>query len=162
MNIQKQYWKFLQQLRFSIFYLIIYSDSSYKWDRRINIFTAIASSSSIAAWVIWDKYALIWSAIIAVAQVINVIKIYLPFSKRLEMIHPFIFDLQALYSEAEYKWFKVANGELAEDEINEDLYQLKTKYNGIEQLYTKANVFVDNKKFKAIANEQTTEFFKNF
>ncbi|NCC87287.1 MAG: hypothetical protein EOM05_05400 [Clostridia bacterium] len=162
MNIQKQYWKFLQQLKFSIFYLNRYSDSSYKWDRKINIFTAIASSSSIAAWVIWTKYAFVWSAIIAVSQVINVIKIYLPFSTRLEIINPFIYDLQTLYSEAEYKWFRVANGELEEDEINEELYQLNIEYNSTQQHYTKTNIFVDNKKFKAIANEQTAEFFKNF
>ena len=35
------------QIKAWIFYLDIYAENSYKWDRRINMYGAIASSSSI-------------------------------------------------------------------------------------------------------------------
>lgn len=50
------------QIKAWTFYLDIYAEDSYKWDRRINIYGAIASSSSIAAWTIWRNWSFIWAA----------------------------------------------------------------------------------------------------
>ena len=159
MDIQKRYWRFLVQIKAWIFYLDVYAESSYKWDRRINIFTAITSSASIAAWTIWSKYNFIWGAIIAVSQIVSAIKQYLPYSKRLEIIRPFIADLQLLFTKADYMWFKVANGELTENEINEELFSLKKRYAELEQKHLKQNSLVENKKFRDMADQKTDEYF---
>ena len=37
------------QIKAWIFYLDLYGEDSYKWEKRINIFSAIAASTSIAA-----------------------------------------------------------------------------------------------------------------
>lgn len=47
--MQEKYWYYMVQVKSSIFYLDIYAERSYKWDRRINAYGAIASSSSITA-----------------------------------------------------------------------------------------------------------------
>lgn len=54
------------QIKAWIFYLDIYAENSYKWDRRINMYGAIASSSSIAAWAIWKEWSYVWAVIIAI------------------------------------------------------------------------------------------------
>ena len=54
--MQQKYWNFMVQIKAWIFYLDIYAENSYKWDRRINMYGAIASSSSIAAWAIWKEW----------------------------------------------------------------------------------------------------------
>ena len=76
MDVQKMYWDDLVQLRFQLLYIETYSDASYKKDNAINIILAIASSSSIGAWVIWKEAAIVWGAIIAISQVINAVKDY--------------------------------------------------------------------------------------
>ena len=130
--MQEKYWKYMVQIKAWIFYLDVYTEDSYRWDRIINIVVAIASSTSIAAWAIWQKYSFIWSIIIAISQVLTTIKIFLPYSKRLKMLVPFMEDLKFLYNKIEYNWFKVASGDLSEDEINELLYSFKDEFTNIE------------------------------
>ena len=130
--MQEKYWKYMVQIKAWIFYLDVYTEDSYRWDRIINIVVAIASSTSIAAWAIWQKYSFVWSIIIAISQVLTTIKGFLPYSKRLKMLVPFMEDLKFLYNKIEYNWFKVASGDLSEDEINELLYSFKDEFSNIE------------------------------
>ena len=104
--MQEKYWKYMVQIKAWIFYLDVYTEDSYRWDRIINIVVAIASSTSIAAWAIWQKYSFVWSIIIAISQVLTTIKGFLPYSKRLKMLVPFMEDLKFLYNKIEYKNLK--------------------------------------------------------
>ena len=76
--MQEKYWRYMVQIKAWIFYLDLYAEDSYKWDKRINIFGAIASSTSIAAWTIWSQLSYVWSVIIAVSQVLTAIKSFMP------------------------------------------------------------------------------------
>ena len=49
------------------------------------------------------------------------------------MLVPFMEDLKFLYNKIEYNWFKVASGDLSEDEINELLYPFKDEFANIEK-----------------------------
>ena len=149
------------QIKAWTFYLDIYAEDSYKWDRRINIYGAIASSSSIAAWTIWRNWSFIWAAIIAISQVLTAIKQYLPFGRRLKYLQPFIEDMKLLYLKMEYDWYKVAAGELSETEINGLLYSYKKEYSGIESKYLKEEILVENVKYKNKADIKTEEYFEN-
>lgn len=84
-KMQEKYWNYMVQIKAWTFYLDIYAEDSYKWDRRINIYGAIASSSSIAAWTIWRNWSFIWAAIIAISQVLTAIKQYLPFGRKVKI-----------------------------------------------------------------------------
>ena len=117
--MQEKYWRYMVQIKAWIFYLDLYEESSYKWNRRINVFSAVVSSTSIAAWAIWQQFSLLWSIIIAISQVLNAIKVYWPYNIRLKLIASFMEDLKYLYNKMEYNWLKVSNGELTEEEIND-------------------------------------------
>lgn len=149
------------QIKAWTFYLDIYAEDSYKWDRRINMYGAIASSSSIAAWTIWQNWSFIWAAIIAISQVLTAIKQYLPFGRRLKYLQPFIEDMKLLYLKMERDWYTVAAGELSETEINGLLYSYKKECSGIESKYLKEEILVENVKYKNKADIKTEEYFKN-
>ena len=157
--MQEKYWKYMVQIKAWIFYLDVYTENSYRWDRIINIIVAIASSTSIAAWAIWQKYSFVWSIIIAISQVLTTIKVFLPYSKRLKVLVPFMEDLKFLYNKIEFNWLKVASGDLSENEINELLYSFKDEFTNIENKNLKEETLLENNKFREIADRKTDEYF---
>jgi len=159
--MQKKYWNFMVQIKAWEFYLDVYAESSYKAERALNMFTAITSSTCIAAWAIWNQYNFIWALLIALSQVITAIKPYFPFSKRLEIIKALTDDVKKLFSEMEYNWYKVANGELTEVEINDLLYNFKKRYDTVESEKINTAVLVENQLFLEIADKKNTSYFEN-
>lgn len=149
------------QIKAWIFYLDLYGENSYKWEKRINVFSAIVSSTSIAAWAIWQQLSFAWSFIIAISQVLSAIKGFLPYSRRLKSIVPFMEDLKFLYNRMEYTWFKVASGEMTEEEINEILYEFKNEYTNIENKHLKDETLLENEKFKKRSDMKTDAYFEN-
>lgn len=149
------------QIKAWIFYLDIYEEDSYKWDKRINIFSAVASSTSIAAWAIWNQFSYVWSVIIAASQVLSAIKSFMPYNNRIKAIIPFMEDLKFLYNKIEFNWFKVASGELAEEEINELLFTFKNEFTNIENKNLKEEILLNNDSFKETADRRTDLYFQN-
>lgn len=162
MNVQEKYWKLMVQMKAWIFYLDIYSEESYKWDRRINVFTALVSSASIASWAIWTKYSFLWGLAIAISQVINAIKPILPFSRRIDVIGKMYPRIVDLYNEIDRKWFNVSDGSLTAVEINDLIYNYKVIYTNIENECIKNPILLKNKKIHAKADKQVEEYFTNY
>lgn len=159
--MQLKYWKYMVQMKAWVYYLEIYAENSYKWDKRINIIGAIASSSSIAAWAVWQEYSFIWAFVIAVSQVLSAIKEFLPFERRLKFLNSFKDDICVLCIKMEYDWYSVAQGELTEEEINSVLYTYKKAYTEIEGKYSKEEVLVENTEYMDEADIKATQYFQN-
>ncbi len=119
------------------------------------------SSTSIAAWAIWQQLSFLWSIIIAISQVLNAVKVFLPYNKRLKVIASFMEDLKFLYNKMEYNWLKVSGGELTEEEINDLLYTFKNEYTSIENKNLKEEILLDNENFKREADKKTDIYFQN-
>ena len=79
---QSLYWNKMVELRVAASYIRCYRDYLGKWVTRIGVVKAVASSSSIAAWVVWKEYAFIWGALIAMSQVLDALKGVFPVTKR--------------------------------------------------------------------------------
>lgn len=80
---------------------------------------------------------------------------------RLKILVPFMEDLKFLYNKIEYNWFKVASGELTEEEINNLLYSFKDEFTNIENKNLKEETLLENEDFKKIADEKTDSYFVN-
>lgn len=159
--MQEKYWRYMVQVKARLFYLDMYEENSYKLDKYINMISAIAASSSIGAWVIWQQLSFLWSIIIAISQVINAIKIFLPYSTRRKVTISFLGDLKLLYNKIEYNWFKVSDGELTEEEINEMIFTFKDEYTNIENKNLKEETLPENERFVKIAAQKTDQYFEN-
>jgi hypothetical protein len=114
-------------IHFDLHYLELYQIDQEKRERNLNIFLAIASSGSIAAWAIWDKWSMIWPSIIALSQVVNVIRPYLPYQQRIKGISAAIRELHEIALDAENKWFAISEGQMTNEEIHEEFIRLKQR-----------------------------------
>lgn len=120
---------------------------------------AITSSSSIAAWAIWNEYGSIWALLIAISQVVNAIKPHLPFSKRLEVLSQISNQLQILFNKVDYQWYKVANGELTENEIKDVLFDLKEQYTETIGKILESEPLPENEAFRKGADQKADYYF---
>lgn len=159
--MQSRYWKYMVQLKAWIYYIDLYADHSYKWDKRINIYLAVTSSSSIAAWAIWSQCGFLWGFLIALSQVITAIKPHLPFAKRLESLGKITNQLQVLFNQADYEWYKVSSGEFTEEEINKRLHKLKEQYSKTVGIALEETLLPENEQFRDLADAKTEEYFQD-
>lgn len=159
--MQEKYWKYMVQIKAWTFYLDLYIEHSYKWNKRINIFSAIVSSTSIAAWAIWQQLSFIWSILIAISQVLSAVKIYLPFNSRLKTLTPFMEELKFLYNKMEYNWYIVASGDMTEEEINKLLFEFKEQFTSIENKNLKEDTLLERNDFRETADRKTDRYFCN-
>lgn len=126
-NAQTQYWYNFATIKNNSIYINRYHAKVEKFDRKLKIFTAITSSSSIAAWAIWKDWSFVWSIIIAASQILTAVKPLLPFKERLRALSLFGTELDALALAAEEGWFAVSHGRLTDEEIHKKTMALKKK-----------------------------------
>lgn len=156
--VQEQYWKELHELKTHIYFIELHLESAERIDRALKIVLAIASSSSIGAWVIWSKVAWLWAAIIAASHVISAISQYLPYINRIKTYSKLLNELNELMIQAEYKWHDIANGKLTPTEINAERFEIRNKKNKS----LKENILTtipSNSNFHQRAEERSKEYF---
>ena len=157
---QSRYWSELREIKTHVIYLQKYAASSDWWDKAINILLAITSSSSIAAWAIWQKYSMVWAIIIALSQVITAIKPFLPYKQRLKVLGEFNDKLQEISLNCERNWFNVAEGKLTEEEIHDLYINIKNQSLEAERKYLKNIVLPKNKRILREAEEEANLYLK--
>lgn len=159
---QERYWRELDQLKVHVTYLEHYLEKTVAVDRNINMFLAFSSSGSIGAWVIWKDYSFIWAGIIALSQVINAVKSFLPYSKRLKALQGVTNDLESLFLSMENRWYDVSEGKLTEEEIHKIHMNYKEKRRQIIQKHLTASPLPHNQKLMDKATNNARTYFTNF
>lgn len=108
-------WKELCDLKFKGYYIALLIEKYQKRERTLNIILAIASSGSIAAWAVWQELPFMWGGIIALSQIITVIKPYLPYAKYVKELNPKCTKVDYLNLEFQMLFYRIQ-----EDKINEE------------------------------------------
>ncbi|WP_439496834.1 hypothetical protein [Bosea sp. (in: a-proteobacteria)] len=127
MEIQQRFWQAYVDLVRDAYYANCYRSRTEATDWQISVFSALLSSASIAGWAIWRELAMLSGIVIALSQVIQVVRPYMPFRKRLVSLNKFAPELDALAIVAEGDWFFISRGEMTEVEIHTKLLQLRRK-----------------------------------
>jgi len=156
---QERYWNLLTELKAQVVYLHAYAASDEFIDKAINIFLAIGSSSSIAAWAVWKEHQLFWASVIAVSQVVTAIKQFLPFRQRLKAVAELNTHIQSIFLDAEQGWYKVSEGLLTEEEIHNETSRLKDKILSAERACLNGVILPRKGKLKDSAEEIADEYF---
>lgn len=156
---QERYWNLLKELKAQVVYLHSYAASDEFKDKSINVFLAIASSSSIAAWAIWKEHQIVWAFIIAVSQVVTAVKPFLPFRQRLKAVAELNTHIQAIFLNAEQGWYKVSEGLLSEEEIHNETSRFKDKILSAERSCLNGTLLPKKTKLKKSAEEDADEYF---
>ncbi|WP_148193995.1 hypothetical protein [Pseudomonas syringae] len=159
--MQHRYWVELQTIKAHAYYLELYQLRSENIERGISIGLAIASSSSIAGWVIWEKYAFIWACLIMASQVTSAVYRYLPFKARIKPLSAAGVEISILANTAEKAWYDISRGELTEGDINQKLFSLREKSSAILKSAFGGMVIPENEKLLRKAEQQMFKHFKS-
>lgn len=160
--VQEQYWKELFQLKTHIGLIELQLERSERINRVLKIVLAIASSSSIGAWVIWNHLSWIWAAIIAISHVIAAINPYLPYKSRIKAYTTLLIELEELMIQAELKWHSISEGRLTAEEINEIRFETRLSKQKFLNKHIPTTIPFDEKlhrKAESIARDYFTNFY---
>lgn len=151
--MENRIWNGLANIKFRSIY-------TAKVSRRINyigngysIFLSLASASSVATWAMWKELPYLWAAIVAISQVLHVVKPYLPFSKGSRDFIEMSLLYEEIYLEYECLWYDNIKQNRNESSIEKRLGVLKQKELGIDKRYKHIVCPV----FKSLINESDAE-----
>ena len=132
MKMQELYFDSLTQYKFELFYYEAYFRYAYVLDNAIKIFLAIVTAELIANWAIWEKLAILWAALIAISQVIQVINSYLPYARRVETLGPLHKSLEELYVEMEHDYIDTLITKVDPQALNDRRTKYQKKWDELE------------------------------
>ena len=98
------------ELKVAAAYTRRYRDALGTWVTGLGTVKAIASSGSIAAWVIWKEYAFVWGMIIAASQVADALKDVFPFAKTHKAASEHTTTLGSIFIDAQLEWESIFPG----------------------------------------------------
>jgi len=163
MTEQERYWELITQVRFEVYYTDGYISRTHNWETWQNAITAIASSGSIAGWIIWKDWGIIWAGIIALSQVINALKPILPFTRRLKLLQEMYGEITRLSLEIEEDWFGISQGDFTERQINQKRFDRLKKKEVLRDKYLGSHVLPLKEDIERKANELVDVYlYKNY
>lgn len=158
--MKDQIWATLCDTKFKGYCLTSLVDKFQRWDRNINIFLAVASSGSIAAWAIWQVYPMVWGLVIAVSQVLTVLKPYFPYFKYVKELNSKSFSIDQLNIDTERLWYKIQHNKISDDDAVENYFDIRKRATEILN-FGDDTIFNVNDKIEKKANERMKVFLKN-
>jgi hypothetical protein len=102
-------------------------------DRRVKIFLAVTSTTSLGIWAVFKVYPNFWAAIIVITQIVSATAKYLPYSSRLKASAGCAHDYRDIQNWAEGKWCDIVEGQLTEVQINKLRVELKARTATVER-----------------------------
>lgn len=145
---------------FKYHYLCFLLRSYQKEEKGINIFLAISSSSSIAAWAVWEELPMLWGGIIAATQVINAIKPYLAYTKIINSINSRLPTIDALVFEYAMLWNRYQTRKITEEQMEAAFEELENKRRKLFTFGDDISLSNDD-NFSKKAETETRKYFKS-
>jgi hypothetical protein len=132
MTLSDKVWSTFVNMKFKGLLFAVALSKNQKYDRNINIFLALAASTSIGAWAVWKEYPFLWGGVIAASQVVTTIKPYLPYNKMVKELNSRCLKMDLLNIEFEERlWNMIERGQISENTISERYYYFSKKYTEI-------------------------------
>jgi hypothetical protein len=121
---------------------------------------ALASSTSVGAWAIWEKYPIIWSTIIVASQIATVIKPYFPYSKYVREFNIKCSKVDVIQTELEFLFERKQTAGSTELRVIEKEYMtLKRKINAVLE-FSDDLLFVVSEKMEKLADEKLEDYLR--
>jgi hypothetical protein len=153
----------MQNSKFKEFYIDLLLEKFQKRDRTINIFLVIATSTSISAWAIWQIAYLtwVWAAIVALSQIVLLIKPYLNYTKYAKELNEKHFLLQTLNVEYEKLWLSFKFEKITPETAFEKAFDLKnTLTKGMN--FSEDIIISENKEIHAKAKGKVETYLQTY
>ena len=150
------------QLKIYVLYLALYEMESKRIDTGIKVVLAVASSSSIAAWVVWQHFEFLWAGIIVASQLISAVKDLLPYQRRAEKVAALGSEIADLLIFAENHWYSVAEGELTNVQIHRLSMEIKRRLEKAAVKHPRGDPLPHRRKYSAMAKAEARVYFSTF
>ncbi len=160
--MREQYWAYYTGTKYELLYFYEYLNDSYRWLRYLESFLAVISSSSVAAWAVWNRLPLLWAVLIAASQVAAAVKQYLPYSKRITALNELLPRLDTVINRIERDWFLVDKGSLTDAQINELIFSYKKECTDLANKYLIGVYFPAREDLGKAAQGKTECLFECF
>ena len=112
----------------------------------------LTTSSSIAAWAVWEKHQLIWGALIALSQIVTILKPYFLFPRYIKTFHEKRIKWQAISMDYEELWFDFNRNTISEKKAKIKFFNLKKSSLSFDQVPSDI-IFFDFKKHQKHAEQ---------
>jgi hypothetical protein len=126
-SIRDKIWYFMIDAKTNEKYSSLVVKKYQIWDLFTNLFLALTTSSSVAAWAFWEKYSAIWLLIIGISQVIMVVKPYFLFPKYIKVFNEKSIHWQHLTVSLEQLWHELNQNYIDEKIASERFFEFKQK-----------------------------------
>lgn len=152
------YWKQLQQLKAASVCIRLYRNQLAWRVRAVEVVKAVASSGSIAGWVVFREYPFLWSSIIVAAQLLDALKNVFPFARNHKSASDLTVAMELLWIDAEEEWESIYSGQLSEDKIIKRRTQLRKLQLDAERKYFPEG-FQPSEKLVKLATDEASTYF---
>ena len=146
------------QLKIDTCYIRDYRNGFNRWITSTGIVRAVAASSSIALWAVWQKYAFLWASIIAASQLADALRDVFPFVKRRKALSAWVRQLNRLFILAQRDWAAIAGGRCTEKQLRKLLHTLRSRKQALESRYVPDGLVKKHKLFEAAEHEAVAYF----
>ena len=137
-------WKMYHHFVQCKYYFQIYKTNAARTDRLLSVIIAIISSASVASWLIWQRWTFVWAAIIAISNILAILKPYLPYEKRVSSISYMLPELKTLINDVEHYYNFIVNENVSDGDINNYIRIFKQQYTELENKFIDSAIFPDN------------------
>jgi len=127
MNIRNQIWYFFIDSKTNENLSNLLLKRYQKLDLCINILLVLTTSSSVAAWAIWQKFPLLWALLIGISQILTLIKPYFLFHKYIKVFSEKGIQWQYNTLELEKLWYDYNNGIIDDNKASSIYFELRKK-----------------------------------
>jgi len=156
---QQMYWREFAQLKTDACYIRDYRNSLNQWIAVLATIRAVASTSSIGAWLIWKRYAFLWAGLLAAAQLIEALKNVFPLYKRRRALSGLSRSLNRLFVEAQRSWDEIATGQCSNAQVRKLCHQIRSRKLKAEAKFMPNGLGL-NKRLSSKAQAESEKFFR--
>ena len=107
-EIRNKIWIEFVTTKFKTLYISNFNSRQRGIESIINIFTSIATSGSVAAWLIWEQIPYIWASIICVNTLVQLIRPHLPILKNQKELMDIYISSIELHFDYDKLWYEFA------------------------------------------------------
>ena len=159
METRDRLWCLLETLKYKEYYIDEYNHRASVIETVISLITMATSLSSIAAWSIWTEYPGIWSIIIMISQIIQLVQPKLPYSRRMTGIRFLLPHLRDLIHDAELLWLEFEKSDSPDLKFDKMIVEYRRKCYSLEETYLGEDMLPSIKKLDKNASSKTTSYF---
>ncbi len=159
---QAKYWRGLVDLKVYSIYIGYYQEQCEGIDKWSNIFVALCTSGAVSGWMIWEKAQLLWAFIMAIFNILNAIKVFLPYKKRMAGLASLSNELNKLIISVESDWYGIKEGNISDSETHDRWIKIKSQINtAVTKAFPNSSLPKDEYLF-AISEKEAAIYLTNY